>query len=210
MKKLSVNFIIKPQNSIKFAFSLFNILSQLKYKLKTTHKNAISLIFIPICLLGSTTVNPVHSAIIRNDKDYSESGYKILQNIPDTTGSVWSDSTIYNDNYFITGSILTPSNGHDIAIWKYDKDFNPRNDFNGKNYITLRDVAGGGDNKNDRAYSILIHNEKILIAGYSKNLAGNADFLICRLYMDGTLDNTFSSDGCLIWGRDEGGNNDDS
>lgn len=65
-------------------------------------------------------------------------------------------------------------------------------------------LAGGTDD--DVAYDIhVLSNDKMLVAGYSKNGSGDFDIFVLRLNKDGDIDTTFGTDG--VYSYDSG--NDD-
>jgi uncharacterized delta-60 repeat protein len=90
------------------------------------------------------------------------------------------------------------------------------NSNNSNNIIGVIDTSFGNNGtqiipitatNDDKAYSIAIQNGKILLGGKCIESAGNDDFCIARLNLDGTLDTSFGSSGKKIY--DCGSNHDD-
>jgi uncharacterized delta-60 repeat protein len=79
---------------------------------------------------------------------------------------------------------------HDFALVRYNADGSPDNTFDSDGKVTT--AIGSG---NDIAYSVAIQSDgKIVVAGESPN-GSDDDFALVRYNTDGSLDNTFDSDG---------------
>jgi uncharacterized delta-60 repeat protein len=88
-------------------------------------------------------------------------------------------------------SPTTPVN-NDFALVRYNSDGSLDNTFDTDGMLTTS--IGGGQ---DQAYAIGIQSDgKIVVAGYS-NVGANYDFVVVRYNTDGSLDNTFDTDGIV-------------
>jgi len=77
--------------------------------------------------------------------------------------------------------------------------------FNGTGIVVHDNAAGG--NRSDEGNSIYVDsNGKIYVTGYSTNSNGDYDMVICRYNSNGSLDNTFDSDGIVVHHNAAGGN----
>ena len=91
--------------------------------------------------------------------------------------------------------IIVAGNSHtngyfDFGVVRYNTDGTLDNSFSGDGIVTT-----DFDNGSDEAYSIAVHtNGKILVAGEAE-INGQADFGVVRYNTDGTLDNTFGTNG---------------
>ena len=103
------------------------------------------------------------------------------------------DMAIQNDGKIVVvGSIYTISGDDDFAIARYNPDGSLDNTF-GSNGIVNVDFNG----KNDGAISVAIQPDgKIVAVGSAQNSSNNnSDIAVIRLNTNGTLDNTFGSNG---------------
>ncbi len=128
--------------------------------------------------------------------------------VNDSGNSIALDS---NGRILVTGSSETAigADKKDMVIWRYNSDgtldtagFNSPDGF-----VVDGNTAGGTGN--DIGSSIgLDSNGKILVAGSSKNAAGNTDMVIWRYNSDGTLDTTVFNppDGFIFHDNAAGGN----
>ncbi|MBL0317399.1 MAG: T9SS type A sorting domain-containing protein [Flavobacteriales bacterium] len=83
----------------------------------------------------------------------------------------------------------------DIAITRYNSDGSLDNSFDGDGIVTTTLGEDGG-----RAHAMAIQNDgKIVLAGYSYNGIDN-DFALMRYNSDGSIDNSFDSDGYVTTG----------
>jgi len=89
--------------------------------------------------------------------------------------------------------VSSVSNGsnYDFALTRFDKDGNLDPTFDGDG-VVLTDFATG----DDIATSIAVRPDgKIIVAGYTSVGGGSRQIAVARYNADGTLDNTFDSDG---------------
>jgi uncharacterized delta-60 repeat protein len=126
-----------------------------------------------------------------NSSDYGESIYV------DSTGKI-----------YVTGFSVNSSNNQDMVIWRYNEEGKLDKAF-GEGGIVVHDNAAGGKGW-DGGSSIYVDKEgRIYVTGYSRNSSGNDDMVIWRYNSNGTLDNSFDSDGIVVHNNAAGGNNDD-
>ena len=103
------------------------------------------------------------------------------------------DMIIQPDNKIVVvGSINMGSGNYDIAVARYNADGNLDNSF-GTTGIVNVDFNG----KNDDASSVALQSDgKIVVVGRAQNFSNNnSDIAVIRLNSDGTLDNSFATNG---------------
>lgn len=103
------------------------------------------------------------------------------------------DMIIQPDNKIIAvGSINMGSGNDDIAVVRYNSDGSLDNSF-GTNGIVNVDFNG----KNDDASSVVLQSDgKIVVVGRAQNVSNNnSDIAVIRLNANGTLDNSFATNG---------------
>jgi uncharacterized delta-60 repeat protein len=103
------------------------------------------------------------------------------------------DMIIQPDNKIVVvGSINMGSGNYDIAVARYNADGNLDNSF-GTTGIVNVDFNG----KNDDASSVALQSDgKIVVVGRAQNSSNNnSDIAVIRLNSDGTLDNSFATNG---------------
>jgi len=103
------------------------------------------------------------------------------------------DMIIQPDNKIIVvGSINMGSGNDDIAVVRYNSDGSLDNSF-GTNGIVNVDFNG----KNDDASSVALQSDgKIVVVGRAQNASNNnSDIAVIRLNSNGTLDNSFATNG---------------
>ena len=79
----------------------------------------------------------------------------------------------------------------DFAVIRYNPDGTPDLSFSFDGVVTTPILAG-----NDEATTLALDGEKIVVAGFAHNGVNN-DFALARYHADGSLDNSFDSDGKL-------------
>jgi len=100
----------------------------------------------------------------------------------------------------VAAGFANPSGTFDVAIARYNSNGSLDNTF-GTNGLVLTDIG-----TNDRANQVIIGTDgKIITFGWS-NVNGDFDFALLRYNTDGTLDDTFGTDGIVI--TNMGGTND--
>ncbi len=126
------------------------------------------------------------------DSTFSGDG-KVITSIG-SSNDVASSIVVQSDGKIVVGGYANPGSNYDFALVRYitngtlDSTFG----YNGK-------VTTAGNLSDDRVYSVAIQSDgKILAAGYSVNNLGNSDFALVRYNYDGTLDNSFGSNGKVI------------
>ncbi len=94
----------------------------------------------------------------------------------------------------VAGASGKASSDYAFAVARYNSNGSLDNTF-GTNG-TVRDFISGGDSTDDEAYAVAIQsNGKIDAAGYSDDASGHYAFAVAQLNSDGSLDNTFSTNG---------------
>lgn len=97
---------------------------------------------------------------------------------------------------------------YDFAVARISHNGNMDNTLNKTGKRTINMNLGG--NSDDRATTIAVSGNRIIVGGYSeKDATGDFDFSIARLTMGGTLDKSFSADGKQFVPFDVGLANDD-
>lgn len=95
-----------------------------------------------------------------------------------------------------------------MIIWRLNANGSLDTTFNSSGYAVHGNAAGG--NSTDSGHSVLIQSDgKIVIAGESRNLAGNDDMVIWRYHPNGTLDTTFNGIGYAVHNSAAGGGSSD-
>ena len=127
------------------------------------------------------------------DNSFSSDG-KVTLNIG-TGFSVANCIIEQADNKIIVGGYARNSSNKDFALARFNSDGTLDNSFDGDG-ILLTDFGLGYE---EEIYSINIQNDgKIVVAGTSSNnIATISYFALARYNVNGTLDNTFSSDGLV-------------
>lgn len=101
--------------------------------------------------------------------------------------------------------VAVGASNNDFLIVRFNPDGSLDKTFNGTG-IQKVDFAGGNDAANDVAIQA---DGKIVVVGFTLTAANGNDFAIARLNTDGTLDNTFDTDGKLSFDFGGGGAKDD-
>ncbi|MEO8961507.1 MAG: hypothetical protein ABI325_06485, partial [Ginsengibacter sp.] len=97
---------------------------------------------------------------------------------------------IQNDGKIVAAGYKKNGNTYDFAVVRFTSDGSPDATFN-ENGRQLTDFGGA----NDTSICVAIQSDgKIVLAGYSSS-GGNTNFAICRYNSDGSLDNTFNTNG---------------
>ena len=147
---------------------------------------------------STTTTNPTTNSNIDTDEALAM--------------AVQSDGKIIMVGYAqTTTSSADDANNYDFAVTRLNADGSLDTSFGTNGKKTISFDLGGEDKNQDVASCVAIQADgKIVIGGYVQRAeTGNFDFGIVRLNTDGSLDNTFSSDGKAMVGFDYGGNGDD-
>jgi len=104
--------------------------------------------------------------------------------------TVFTSSAVQKDGKIVVAGYISNGTNYDFAISRYNTDGSLDNSFSSDG-IQLTDI-GSSDN---RANAVAIQTDgKIVVAGYKSNGTNN-DFAVARYNNDGSLDESFSSDG---------------
>jgi uncharacterized delta-60 repeat protein len=150
-----------------------------------------------ILVAGSSDGSNDDFALVRYNTDGN------LDNTFDSDGRVTTDFGSGNDEGI---SVAIQSNGkivvagysyngsdYDFALVRYNTDGSLDNTFDSDGKVTT-DIGS----REDRGFSVALQSDgKIVMAGYSNN-GSNFDFALVRYNTDGSLDNSFDSDGKVI------------
>ena len=99
---------------------------------------------------------------------------------------------IQNDGKIVAAGFATIGNNYDFALARYETNGALDNTFDGDGIVTTN--LGSGS---DVVYEVVIQNDgKIVAAGHSFQVT-NHDFAVVRYNSNGSLDNTFSTDGIV-------------
>jgi uncharacterized delta-60 repeat protein len=113
----------------------------------------------------------------------------------------------------IAGSSTKSAGNTDMAVWRFKSDGTLDTSFNSSGVFVHNSAAGG--NGDDSGNAIAIDSlRRIVVAGSSRNSAGNTDMVIWRLKSDVTgtgtvLDTTFNGSGIVINNGAAGSNGND-
>lgn len=155
-------------------------------------------IYITILALTLTTITKAQS----NALDVSFGAGGIVTTSISTTVDEGKAIAIQSDGKILVAGYFLNFTYNDIAVLRYNTDGSLDNTFDTDGKVTT--TFGG--NSIDEATCIAIQPDgKILVAGYT-NVGGNYDFAIVRYNTNGSLDNTFDTDGKV--NTDIGGNHD--
>ena len=146
-----------------------------------------------ILVAGSSNL-PYDFALVRYNSDGSldatfSSDGKVTTSIGgfDSARSV----TVQADGKILAAGYCDNGINYDFALIRYNSDGSLDTTFGSTGIVST--VIG---TNYEAAQSVTVQSDgKILVAGYSKNTAGNDDFALVRYNNNGSLDNTFSGDG---------------
>jgi len=117
---------------------------------------------------------------------------------PNTNYSYLQSLLILNDGKILAGGATTnPTTSLiNFVLVRYNKNGSVDHTF-GNNGVVLTDVSAilGTANRETEIYSIILHNNKIVVTGV---LIKNSRLIIARYNLDGTLDTTFGTSGIVI------------
>ena len=109
----------------------------------------------------------------------------------------------------VSGITTTADGTTDMVIWRYNANGTVDTGLNKGGMVVHNSAAGGGGDDSGNAIAVDASN-RIVVAGSSRNSAGNLDMVVWRYKNDGTLDTSFNSTGIFVHGNAAGGNGDDS
>ncbi len=99
---------------------------------------------------------------------------------------------VQSDGKIVIAGFTFNGSNNDVAIVRYNSDGSLDNTFDSDGKVTT--AVGTG---NDEAYALTIQSDgKIIVVGQTHN-GSNYDFLVIRYLSNGSLDNTFDSDGIV-------------
>ncbi len=146
------------------------------------------------------------STIVGNNTDFALARYNTNGNLDSTFGSNgivitpvgFSSDLAYSIKIQSDGKILTAGytyngNDNDFALVRYNEDGTPDNSF-GTNGIVTTQIG----NDFDVAYSIAIQSDGKIVAAGSTTQSGYTNFILVRYNTNGSIDNTFGSNGITI------------
>ncbi len=148
-------------------------------------------------ILGASA--PVHGQSSMLDKTFGTNGTMVTFIAGgDSDYDEGFSSAIQNDGKIVVAGWSTDSSiNYSFAVARFNSNGTLDNTF-GTNG-TARTFIHGGDSTNDKAYSVAIQTDgKIVVAGYSVDTTGGtsyASFALARFNSNGTLDNTFGTNG---------------
>ena len=109
----------------------------------------------------------------------------------------------------VVGTSRNIAGNTDLVIWRLSSDGAIDASF-GANGIVVHNSAAGG-NADDTGRAVTVDSlDRILVAGSSRNSAGNTDMVIWRFNPNGTFDTTFEGEGFVVHNSAAGGNGDDA
>jgi len=188
---------MKKNNLVRFAATKQ---SSLRQNLNTT-----KILHVPIITSALTYLLVLNTAISLGqagslDLSFDADG-KVTTSFQSDTYAGGRSSVIQQDGKIVVAGYFFSGFSTDFAVVRYNTNGTLDNTFSSDGTITT-DIAG----HNDEGYEVVIQQDgKIVVAGYSYN-GSNYDFAVVRYKTDGTLDNTFSSDGIVT--TDIGGDDD--
>lgn len=125
------------------------------------------------------------------DNSFDADG-KMSFNVGGSSNAIY-DMSLQSDGKIIAVGYVLAGVNYDLAIARFNTDGSLDLSFNTVGY----DLVDLGYN-NDIAYGVAIQTDgKIVVAGSASN-ASNEDFVLLRYNTDGSLDNSFDSDGMVV------------
>jgi uncharacterized delta-60 repeat protein len=152
-----------------------------------------------ILVVGSTTIVPQDMVILRYNTDGTEDdtfgSWGLVKYDGGSSDNGHSTTIDANGKILVTG-YSQGANLYDMVIWRYNTDGSPDTDFDTDGML----VYDGGIDDDEEGYCITTDaNGKILVTGYSYNVDSNTDMVIWRYNADGSLDDTFDTDGMAVY-----------
>jgi uncharacterized delta-60 repeat protein len=150
-------------------------------------KNIISILTV------LTTLNVLAQPAGTLDPTFGNGG-KVVTSITPGQDKAYGVAIQTDGKIIVAGHSTSTVTGKDFAVVRYNSDGSLDNTF-GSNGVVTTDLQTGSD---DVAYSIALQTDgKIVLAGYSDN-GSNKDAALVRYNNDGSLDNTFGSNGIVL------------
>ncbi len=124
------------------------------------------------------------------DNTFGEGG-KVTTAIGDDFESAQAVAVQEDGKIILTGYYVAEG-GHSIAVVRYNSDGTLDNTFNGGGIVTYF------NGNSCRAHSLALQSDgKIIVAGEAFSEINNIEFVVLRYNTDGTLDNSFDTDGIV-------------
>jgi uncharacterized delta-60 repeat protein len=111
--------------------------------------------------------------------------------------SYFKDVKFYGNNQSVvmTGYYLYNTNIYDLVVFRYDQLGQRDVAFGNAGEVWLNNLLPG---RNEQPTKLAVqYDAKILVGGLTADGNGNTDYLLLRLNMDGTLDNSFNNAGYI-------------
>jgi uncharacterized delta-60 repeat protein len=133
---------------------------------------------------------PSHGQFGVLDGDFDGDGI-VITSVGDKTDRGVSVA-VQNDGKIVVAGYTYGTSDYDVVVLRYNVDGTLDNSFSFDGKVTL-DIG-----YNEYTKSMTIQDDgKIIVVGYTSNGNDN-DYFVARFNVDGTLDNTFDSDGKLL------------
>ncbi len=205
--------IISKLNITVFIFILIGIiLSMISYNISFDNKfsNLLASSSIGSGIGGGNIIGKVSNTfgtpLNRDvDKDGDSDAAVVLNNIAGGNGwdygySLYVDS---NGKVYVTGRSSNGSNS-DMYVIRINSDGTMDNTFDSDGKVVVNSIAGG--NGHDIGRSLYVDSSgKVYVTGESDN-GSNWDMYVIRLNSDGSMDNTFGTNGKVVVNSIAGGN----
>lgn len=121
-------------------------------------------------------------------------GGKVITSITPGQDKAYCVAIQTNGKIIVVGHSSSTITGKDFTVIRYNSEGTLDNTF-GTNGVVTSDLQTGSD---DVAYSVAVQTDgKIILAGYSDN-GSNKEAALVRYNDDGTLDNTFGTNGIVL------------
>ncbi len=154
----------------------------------------IKFLFIAVGVFGTSILSQAQISMLDNTFGTDGKAAAIFNGNVDEAFSV----AIQTDGKIIEAGWTIDSSGNNaFAAARFNQDGSLDNTFGTNGLVST--FINGGDNTNDKAYSVAIQTDgKIVVAGYSTDTTGGSrysSFALARFNSNGTLDNTFGTKG---------------
>ena len=176
----------------------FNALGYLVYNPSPEKEAGNGIVALPdgkILVCGEQKIDGISTMLLMRlnndgsfDDDFGTDG--VITSYVGDSNAVAYDIIIQEDGKILISGYSWNTNNTDIAILRFNSDGTPDTEFGGDG-IVQTDFG-----KNESAQGLAIQEDgKIVILSTHYEFAVSYDFLVARYNSDGTLDNTFDSDG---------------
>lgn len=138
------------------------------------------------------------------DTDFNSVGYVKYENASVVASYGNGMTQDAQGRILVLGDVFIDATGYDIAVWRYNSDGMPDTSFDGDGIVIINNAAGG-NNWDKSSYGIAVDAAgKIVIAGFSRNVALKYEVVVIRLTSDGALDPSFGTGGIVRYDRGMG------